>query len=129
MDKDPLWLAVIDMIGRVTLNGMSDWLHSLVQDQVILLMQYRQSQLQPQIKPTSSLRSNAPNHQSYKLKLLHQLPLHRPHACPLPKYVHRNRSQKAGNLYPSNGNEDSPSPIALQPVHNEEREYHSMEDI
>lgn len=116
----------------------------LYQDQVDPEMQnsscstnnrYPNSNLFPnQIKPTrkgarSSLCSNAPNYQSYKLKLLHQLPLHRPHACPLSKYVHRNRSQKAGDLYPSNGNEDSPSPIALQPVHNEEREYHSMEDI
>ena len=62
-------------------------------------------------------------------ELLHQVPPHSPHACPLAIYVHRDRSQQTGNLDAPNGQKHILRAIRLQPVVEEEREHQAVEYV
>ena len=63
------------------------------------------------------------------LKPLHQVPPDRPHPRPLAINVHRDSEQETRHLDASDGKEDLPRPVGLEPVREEQREDEAVEDV
>lgn len=66
---------------------------------------------------------------AFALKPLHPSHSHRPHPRPLPKNIHRHRTQQTSNLNASNHQEHLLGSFALQPMRKEQAEHQAMEDV
>lgn len=63
------------------------------------------------------------------LELLHQVLPNRPHPCPLPVYVHRNRAEQTEDLYAPDDHERVFAPFGVQPFVEEQAKDQSVEDV